>query len=320
MASVYSLEEAVAQEGFFEEASCVMGVFDGVHRGHADIVEAAHFPPSDGSPFSPEWFERACIVITFDADPDEVLGRHGIAKLMDDDQRIQALAESELVDAVVVIPFTREFASLGPEEFLDTVFGRSVPANLTVGADFRFGARAAGDVSALRTWGDAHGMAVDARVLLADGGAPITATRIRRLLQAGDVEEANRLLGHRYAVRGVVQPGRQQGRDFGIRTANLELPPERMVLAEGVYAGYALVEGHRRKAAISVGVSPMFAGETKANIEVHILDLDCAGDALYGLPIEVEFAFRLRPMQKFDDVDALIAAIQNDIQRVRRDL
>lgn len=321
MESAYSPEGLKLEEDVFAGASCTMGVFDGMHRGHFDIINAAKFgPASDDGSFSLERYERPCIAITFDKDPDEVLGRESLLKLMDDDQRIEALADMGYVDGVVVIPFTAELARLAPEEFLYAVFGQAVPASLTVGADFRFGAQAAGDVDALKAWGDAHGMRVEARPLLADGGDPITATRIRALLQEGDVDEANRLLGHHYAVRGVVAPGRQQGREFGIRTANLEIPPARMVLADGVYGGYALVEGHRSKAAISVGVSPMFASETKANVEVHILGLDCAGDALYGLPLEVEFVHWLRPMQTFASTDELIAAISGDIAWVRENL
>ncbi len=321
MESAYSPDGLELKRDVFAGASCTMGVFDGMHRGHVDVINAAKLGPAgESGGFSLERYERPCIAITFDKDPDEVLGRESLLKLMDDDQRIEAVANMGYVDGVVVIPFTPEFARLAPEEFLDAVFGQSVPASLTVGADFRFGAQAAGDVGALKAWGDAHGMRVEARPLLADGAAPITSTRIRALLQEGDVDEANRLLGHHYAVRGVVAPGRQQGREFGIRTANLEIPPARMVLADGVYGGYALVEGHRNKAAISVGVSPMFAEETKANVEVHILGLDCAGDALYGLPLEVEFVHWLRPMQTFASTDELIAAISGDIAWVRENL
>lgn len=321
MESAYSPDALELGGDVFAGASCVMGVFDGMHRGHFDIISAAKFGPADedGS-FSLERYERPCIAVTFDKDPDEVLGRESLLKLMDDDQRIEAVASMGCVDGVSVIPFTPELAAWAPERFLDAVFGQSVPASLTVGADFRFGAQAAGDIDTLKAWGDAHGMQVEARPLLVDDGAPITSTRIRALLQKGDVEEANRLLGHRYVVRGVVVSGRQQGREFGIRTANLEIPPERMVLADGVYGGYALVEGHRSKAAISVGISPMFADEAKANVEVHILGLDCAGDALYGLPVEVEFAHRLRPMQTFASTDELIAAISGDIAWVRENL
>ena len=148
-------------------------------------------------------------------------------------------------------------------------------------------------------------------------GAPITATRIRLLLEDGRIEDANRLLGRRYSLRGTVLAGRGEGADMGFRTANLVVPDILRVLGDGVYAAYALVGGARYKAAVNVGVAASFADRATATCEAHLLDFE--GD-LYGEEVELEFAAWLRPMRKFDDIDELIATVMGNIQWVRDNL
>ena len=169
----------------------------------------------------------------------------------------------------------------------------------------------------LSEWGRDNGMAVHACDLYEFKGAPVTATRIRLDLGRGDVEEAALLLGYPYTLRDTVVAGRGEGRDMGFRTANLVVEPARRVLREGVYAGYALVDGVRYKAAISVGVSPTFSGQTDAYSEVHILDFE--GD-IYDEPISVQFVAWLRPMIEFGTVDELIETVMGNIAWVRDNL
>lgn len=221
------------------------------------------------------------------------------------------------VDAVCVLPFTPEFAASSPEEFLVRTFDGTVPAFLHVGFDFKFGARAAGTVSDLDSWGANGGTQVRAHGLKSEEGAPITATRIRLLLADGDIEEANRLLGRPYFMTGTVEPGRGEGADLGFRTANLVVPDQLRPLGDGVYAAWALVDGARYKAAVNVGVAATFADRATATCEVHLLDFE--GD-LYGKPVKVEFLHWLRPMRKFDDVDELVATVKGNIQWVRENL
>lgn len=306
MAATYRIGSD-APADLFEGASCAFGVFDGVHRGHRYIMErAAEQARELGGRF---------VVITFDADPDEVLHGDSLKKLMTNEERIRSL--SELADAVAVLPFTRDFAQLSPQRFLDWTFRDSVPSALHVGVDFRFGARAAGDVEALRRWGALHGMRVSSHDLLSWGGQPITATRIRGLLAQGSIAEANELLGHRYAVSGEVVEGRGEGADMGFRTANLRMPPQLRTLGDGVYAAYALVDGVRYKAAVNVGVAATFSDRSTATCEAHLLHFD--GD-LYGKTVAIEFAEWLRPMRKFDDVDELIATVKGNIAWVDQNL
>ncbi len=300
--------DASFDKAFFSGSSCAFGVFDGVHMGHRYLIDCAKKTAHANGGKS--------IALTFDIDPDEMFHAERLRKLMSNEERLEMLADTG-VDAVVALPFTRDFASSSPEEFLVRTFGEGVPAYLHVGSDFRFGAKAAGTVGELRHWADAHGMTVDAHELKSAEGYPISATRIRLLLADSDIAEANTLLTRPYYVTGIVEAGRGEGADMGIRTANLFIPDQMRPIADGVYAAYAHVAGARYKAAVNIGVAASFADRSKANCEVHILDF--AGD-IYGATIKVEFIEFLRPMRTFDDISELIATIQGNIDWVRENL
>lgn len=293
---------------FFQGASCAFGVFDGIHEGHRFLLSQACATACDHGGRS--------IALTFDIDPDEVFHPDRLKKLMTNDQRIAMLADQG-VDAVAVLPFTTAFSSLSPEAFLEATFGGAAPAYLHVGFDFKFGARAAGTVSELRSWGNRVGTSIVAHDLKSEDGAPVTATRIRLLLAAGNIEEANRLLSRSYFITGMVEPGRGEGADLGFRTANLTVPDQLRPLGDGVYAAWAEVDSVRYKAAVSVGVAPTFAERATATCEVHLLDFE--GD-LYGAPIKVEFLHWLRPMMEFPSIDELIATVKGNIAWVRENL
>ena len=292
----------------FNGSSCAFGVFDGLHKGHRYLLDSAIASARDNGARS--------IAITFDIDPDEVFHPDRLKKLMRNADRIEALAASG-VDDVAVLPFTPEFYSRNPEEFLRATFPNGAPAHMHVGEDFRFGARAAGTVDTLQAWGDRVGCEVYAHKLVSADGKPITATRIRLLLLDCKVDEATRLLGHPYALRETVQKGRGDGADFGFATANLQLKPHDRVLGEGVYAAYAIVGDTRYKAAVSVGVSPTFKAQSTANMEAHIIDFS---DDLVDQPITLEFVAYLRPMIKFETTEELIATVKSNIDWVRNNL
>jgi riboflavin kinase/FMN adenylyltransferase len=286
-------------------SSCAFGVFDGVHTGHRYLLGEAQRTALDSG--------GASIALTFDIDPDEMFHADRLKKLLGNADRLRMLSESG-VDAVCVLPFTREFAAESPAAFLDATFGEHVPAFLHVGRDFRFGSCASGEVRDLERWALRSGTEIYAHHLVSADGKPVTATRIRLLLQKGDVEEAAKLLGYPYTLHETVHPGRGEGREFGFRTANLDVPNMKRVLAEGVYAGYATVDGVRYRAAIAMGKSPVFEARGSADCEVHILDFQ---DDIYGQDIRVEFHARLRPMIDFASVDELIATVKANIAWVR---
>lgn len=292
----------------FAGSSCAFGVFDGLHAGHRYLIECA--VRTNDVPHA------RSIIITFDIDPDEVFHPQRLRKLLRNADRIDLLTEAG-ADDVVVLPFTHDFFSQEPLDFLANAFPQGVPAHLHVGEDFRFGSRAAGDVALLRAWGGQVGCQVHAHHLVSADGSPITATRIRKLLGDCKIREANRLLGRPYSIREVVRRGRGEGTDMGFATANLQVAEHDRVLGEGVYAAYATIDGTRCKAAVSVGVSPTFEETATANMEVHILDF--SGD-LVGKTLTVEFVEFLRPMIKFDSTEELIATVMGNIQWVRDNL
>lgn len=209
MAAVISRNDPAFDEALLDRASVAFGVFDGVHEGHRFIIgEAVNTAREEG---------RASAVITFDIDPDEVFAADRLKKLMTNEARIAKLAELD-VDAVVVLPFSREFAAQSPEDFLDACFGGGVPeAHIHIGSDFHFGRKAAGNVESLRVWGAERGMEVHGHELLSEGGRPVTATRIRGLLSEGRAREAADLLGRPYELSGLVRPGPRRGSRLRLR-------------------------------------------------------------------------------------------------------
>lgn len=308
MARVIYRNDSAFEEGLLDGASVAFGVFDGVHEGHRFIIgEAVNSAREEG---------LKSAVITFDIDPDELFRPDELKKLMTNEERLAKLAELS-VDAVVVLPFSREFASQSPEDFLEACFGASAPRHIHIGSDFHFGNKAAGNVDDLRRWGAERAMEVHGHELLAEHGRPVSATRIRGLLGEGKVAEANELLGHPYALTGTVRAGRGEGTDFGFATANLEIDPLMKAIGDGVYAAYAIVDGERYKAAVNVGVPATFADRSTANIEAHILDFN---RDIYGQPVEVQFIEWLRPMRPFDSTEELIATVKGNIQWVRDNL
>lgn len=174
-----------AERGFFDGASCAFGVFDGVHLGHRYLIgQARRSAEEEGA---------ASGVITFSVDPDELFARERLLKLMDNGQRLAALASTG-VDFVAVLPFDREFAALSPQRFLDWAFGCTPPAHVHVGEGFRFGCRAQGTAQDMRDWGRGR-LQVHEHKLLSVGEQPVSSTRIRGLVTEGRCAEARRLLG-----------------------------------------------------------------------------------------------------------------------------
>ena len=215
-----------------------------------------------------------------------------------------------------MLRFDRAFSAQSPEQFVQNILVDTLHARIVfVGADFRFGARGAGNVALLQQLGDSLGFRVNVVDAMSfDGTHRVSATGIRQLLAGGDVAAAARLLGRPHAVRGLVIHGEQRGRTLGFPTANLSPRLEGFIPADGVYAGWLTVDGERLPAAISVGNNPTFDGVPDRQVEAHVLDRDLD---LYDTTVEVSFVSRIRGMEKFDGVDALVAQIGRDVLQVR---
>ncbi len=286
-----------------------VGNFDGVHRGHrAVIARARERADESGVPL---------VTVTFDPHPMAVLRpEHAPSMLTTVEERAVLLAEVG-VDHVFALPFDLEVASWTPQEFVDRVLVEALHARaVVVGANFRFGHRAGGDVAFLHQAGAAAGFVAEGVEL--DGGPQVwSSTYVRTCLAAGDVAGAAQALGRPFGVRGVVVKGDQRGRELGYPTANVPTDGLTAAPADGVYAGRLrrLDTGETFPAAISVGTNPTFDGERDRRVESYVLDrtdLD-----LYGVEVEVLFVERLRGMVVFDGVEALIEQMDDDVRRAR---
>ena len=294
-------------------AAVAIGVFDGLHLGHRAILDAALARARAAG--------GRCVVMSFDPHPDVVLSRGGfhspppLTPLGERRRRLAALG----VDALDILPFTRELAALEPEVFVDRhLVAPHAPIALVVGEGFALGRGRSGTVARLGAIGATRGFEVEAVPLVALEGAPVSSTRIRAALAEGRVADAARLLGRRYALAGTVVTGDGRGRELGYPTANVRLDEERVVPADGIYAVLVRLgdEPTLRPAAMSIGMRPTFDGQVRT-LEVHLLDW--SGD-LVGRALEVEFVAWLRPELRFENAAALIAAMDRDVEETRRRL
>ncbi|MEX0658235.1 MAG: bifunctional riboflavin kinase/FAD synthetase [Egibacteraceae bacterium] len=285
-----------------------VGFFDGVHRGHQSIIRrAARAADSRG---------LRSAVVTFDRHPMEVVNPGSQPRLlMTLARRAQTLAEQG-VDLVVVMPFDDELRHQSPEGFIDHVLTGPLQAErVVVGANFRFGHKAAGDVALLAELGPGRDFDVEGVTLLELDGEVISSTEIRTSVDAGRVERAARLLGRPYLVDGVVVRGDERGQALGFPTANLQVSRRVVVPARGVYAGRCrLPDGTERPCVTNVGVNPTFGGQD-LRVEAHLLDY---GGDLYGLSVAVDFRHRIRDEARFDGVEALVEQIRADVDTARR--
>jgi len=283
-----------------EATSVTIGVLDGVHRGHRALL--AHLD---------EGLVRA--VLTFDPHPLEILRPGTPPRLITTiGERIDLLGAAG-ADVVGVLDLS-EIKEQAPEQFVsDVLVGKANAEHVVVGADFRFGKDRVGDVELLKRTGKEHGFSVEPIELVEDLGAPISSSRIRGLIESGHVDEAADLLGSRFTLTNTVVDGDKRGGDIGFPTANLQPPQRKLIPATGVYACFVRVRGEVHPAAVNVGVRPTFGGE-ELLIEAFILDF--SGD-IYGEHLTVEFVEYLRPELRFDDVEALVAQMGEDVSRSR---
>lgn len=289
----------------------VIGNFDGVHRGHQAVIARAR-QVADGHD------HEHLVAVTFEPHPMRVLlPERAPVMLSDVATRCDLLAQAGC-DDVLVLPFTRDLAALSPEEFVQRVLVDALHADaVVVGANFRYGARAAGDVETLSEAGGRHGFGVVGVALAGDQEDPVwSSTHVRESLAAGDVVTAAHALGRAHVVRGVVRRGDRRGRELGYPTANVP-PGELAAPADGVYAGWLtrLDTGERFPAAISVGTNPTFEGERERRVEAYVLDRDDL--ELYDVAVEIAFVERIRGMVAFDGIDPLLEAMADDVRRTR---
>ncbi len=310
-----SLDEVPADWG-----RCVLtiGVFDGVHRGHAQLISrAVKSAAARGVP---------AVLMTFDPHPMEVVrpGSHP-AQLTTLTRRAE-LAEELGVDVFCVMPFTHEFMKLTPASYVhDLLVERLHVVEVVVGDNFTFGKKATGTVETMRELGKRFGFEVDGVTLLGEHAVTFSSTYIRSCVDAGDMAAAAEALGRPHRVEGVVVHGDGRGKQLGFPTANVAPPMHAAIPADGVYAGWFTVlgpgptigtvtPGERAMAAISVGTNPTFSGRART-VEAYVLD----GEAdLYGQHVAVDFVEHIRGQRKFESVDELVESMGRDVETARK--
>ncbi len=295
----------------FGPSAVTIGKFDGLHLGHRSVLRQLRELADERG--------LTATVVTFDRNPLRLLAPEKCPDpLVSNAQKRELLAGAD-VDATLMLHFDQQLADESPESFIESVLVGALHAQLVLcGADFRFGARGAGDVDLLRRSGVAHGFDVvilqDVQVDAATGPRRASATWVRELLAAGRVREAAQLLGRLPSIRSTVVHGEQRGRELGYPTANLDPAIEGYLPADGVYATWAVVDGVSYGAATSIGNNPTFDGVPQHQVETHLFDQRVD---LYDRPIELRFVDYLRPMNKFESVDALVDQLHADDARIR---
>jgi len=282
----------------------VIGNFDGVHKGHQQVLNRAKeiagdekiialtFDPHPVSIFAPE---RAPTLLTILSDKIELLKIHN-------------------ADQVAVIKFTKEFAAMEPEEFVNKVLVEQLMATtVIVGQNFTYGFKAAGNVATLAQHPEFKTIVLD---LQSNAEEAISSTRIRSAIVNGDVESAREMLTRPHRLDGIVVHGEKRGREIGYPTANLGNIDGQTIPADGVYAGWLTVGIDRWPAAISIGTNPTFEGARGRQVEAYALDQ--VGLDLYTKPATIEFGWRLRETLKFDGLEPLLQQMAKDCAEARR--
>jgi riboflavin kinase / FMN adenylyltransferase len=285
----------------------VIGNFDGVHLGHRRVIARAREIADERG--------LEVVAVTFDPHPMAVLRPdHAPITLSSIEERAELLAQAG-ADDVLVLPFTTEVAGWSPEEFVDRILVDLLhAAAVVVGANFRFGHRAAGDVELLTQLGQRFGFGVEGLDLIRDDGVTFSSTYIRACIDAGDVAAADAALGRPHRVEGVVVHGDRRGRELGFPTANIATAPHTALPADGVYAGRFVLGGTRLlPTAISVGTNPTFSGRVRT-VEAFVLDVD---EDFYGHEVGVDFVARVRGQERFDRIEDLVTQMHRDVERVR---
>ncbi|HKN96916.1 MAG TPA: bifunctional riboflavin kinase/FAD synthetase [Pseudonocardiaceae bacterium] len=306
--------------GSWGRCVATIGVFDGVHRGHQALIgRAVELAHQRGLP---------SVVLTFDPHPAEVVRPGSHPAQLTTLNRKAELVEALGVDVFCVLPFTLELSRVPADEFVhELLVDRLHVAAVVVGQNFTFGHRAAGNVARLRELGHRFGFTTEGAEMVtvpkdgagSDEDMVFSSTYIRSCIDAGDVTAATAALGRPHRLEGIVVRGDGRGRELGYPTANLSTARYAAVPADGVYACWFIhqapnrSEPRRLRAAVSVGTNPTFSGRER-RVEAFVLDMD---ENLYGQRVGLDFVARLRDMERYDTVEALVEQVGIDVRDTR---
>jgi riboflavin kinase/FMN adenylyltransferase len=280
-----------------------IGIFDGVHAGHQQIIATAKH-------------QGDVTVMTFDPHPTSVIAPERTpTQLVNIKDRIELLKQAGAT-AVEVVSFNKDFSQLTPDQFIeDILIGRFSAEHVVIGENFNFGYKAQGTPKYLTEVGPKYGFGVSIVKLHEDRGSTISSSRIRNLIIDGQIERANELLTRNFYLKGPVIHGEKRGREIGYPTANIGLHSLATIPADGVYAGWLSVGENRWAAAISIGTNPTFPGVRGRQVEAYALDQ--VGLDLYDQEAKIEFGYRLRDTLKFDGLPPLLEQMKKDCDQAR---
>lgn len=290
----------------YQNSWLTIGVFDGVHRGHQEIIKkltaGAH---ANGVP---------AVLLTFDPHPAVVLAKADLKCLTTPDERAELLARFGM-DVVITQRFTTDLAAVSAHDFMSRLKQNLGLKHLLIGYDFALGKGREGDATRLAEIGREFGYEVDIIPAIGDESGVISSTAIRKLISLGNVNEALNLLGHPYSLSGEVIHGAGRGRTINVPTANIDYPASKLIPPNGIYACRAKLGDEIFKAAVSIGFNPTFTPEKKTqSVEAYLLDFD---RDIYGQTLTLEFIEHLREERKFNSVESLVEQIWRDVEQVR---
>ena len=289
-----------------ESSVVVIGVFDGVHKGHQALLNRAK-QIADGRPI---------IALTFDPHPRTVFAPDSVPPMLTTLADRVELLKIHNADQVAVMKFNEKFAAMSPDQFVEDILVKQLHVStVIVGKNFTYGAKASGTVDTLIKSGMTHNFTVDVQDL-AGGDDVISSSRIRNLVMEGKVEQARELLSRPHRLDGIVVHGEKRGREIGYPTANIGKIEGQTIPADGIYAGWLTVGINYWPAAISIGTNPTFEGDRGRQVEAYALDQQ--GLDLYDKAASVEFGWYLRPTLKFNGLDQLLVQMKKDCDEARR--
>lgn len=289
-----------------QEYSLAIGFFDGLHLGHQQVIRTAKQKAEE--------LQIRTAVMTFNPHPSHLFRKERVGYITSHEEKLRVL-ESIGVDVLFIVQFDWELAKLSPEQFVAQFIKGLHIKHVTAGFDFTFGAKGAGTMEDMKQLSDGeYGVTIVEKVNF--NGEKISSTRIRQLLQIGDVEQTAKLLGRPFRTIGTVVDGDKRGRLLGFPTANIETEENVIIPANGVYAVHFTIDGEVYNGVCNIGVKPTFHHPSirKATAEVHVLDFD--GD-LYGKRASIDWLYRIRAERKFDSIEALTAQISKDKETAR---
>ncbi|HTK82053.1 MAG TPA: bifunctional riboflavin kinase/FAD synthetase [Bacteroidota bacterium] len=287
----------------YRPASIVtVGTFDGVHRGHAAIIQQVVRRAKETGARS--------VIVTFEPHPREVVGQGPVELLTTLEERLEFIGALG-ADAIVVLPFTYEFSRLTPNEFYETIMVKAIGVSEVIeGTDHMFGRDREANIETLKALGSRFGFRVTAAVTVLDNGEPISSSRIRAALKEGNVEAAEELLDRPYGLRGTVVAGDGRGAQLGYPTANVQpASAKKIVPANGVYVAGVEIGNELRYGMLNIGVRPTLTSGSERVVEVHVFELN---EDLYGKQLRIQFLKRLRNEIKFSSKEELVDQLRRD--------